>query len=116
MEDMMIIAKFNANGYLALNEDDLVQARAQASGLFGSGGNTPSDEVNWIYIGTPAGGEGGWTAIVTDACYSNFSRLLKGPLSKLYDIEVHRLNRTHFNGIQGEANTVATMTPIGSHS
>jgi hypothetical protein len=116
MADVLIIARFNASRFHTLDELETAKAHAQANKLFGDGENAPADEVNWVYIGTPNGGHGGWTAIITGESYNNFSRLLRGPLSKMYDFEIYFLNRTYSGGVEGEASTIRTMVPANSHS
>lgn len=113
MTDVMIVAKFNASRFYTLTELETVQVRAQANQLFGEAGNAPADEINWLYIGTPTGGFGGWVAIITEQSYENFTRLLKGSLSKIFDIEISFLNRTYFGESRSEVGTVATIVPAG---
>jgi hypothetical protein len=116
MKDVMIIARFNAGRFHTLDELETAKAHAQANKLFGDAGNAPAGEVNWVYIGTPDGGHGGWVAIITAESYNHFSRLLRGSLSKMYDFEIYYLNRTYSGGAEGEATTIASMVPANSHS
>jgi hypothetical protein len=112
----MVIAKLRLSIYLSLDETELEQARNQARELFGSSPEDdiqtgPASDVNFIYIGTPDGQTGGWVVIVTQASYDNLLRRLRGPLSKMYDLDIHFLNRT-----DGDTDlaTLVTMVPFGS--
>lgn len=120
MSDVMIIAKFNPTTFFSMSEADLQQVRAQAIELFGGSPEDPdpippTNEVNWLYSGTPTSGDGGWVAIVTGSSYHKFSGFLRGPLSKIYEFEIRHLNRTDPQG-DGDTSAVDTMIPVESHS
>ena len=118
MSDVLIVAKFKANIFFTLTDSERSTAAQQAKELFGGPGTPIAADVNWLYLGTPAGGDGGWVAIVTGEGYKNFSQhLTQGALSKFYDFDIWYLNTTFPPGLGAGATTMFEgMVPLGSHS
>lgn len=120
MSDVLIVAKFKANAFFTHSDEEREMASQQARELFGDPAEPMADDVNWIYLGTPAGRGGGWVAIVSGESYKNFSQYLmrmQGALSKFYDFDILYLNRTFAHGLAGgEVTMLEGMVPLGSHS
>ncbi len=115
MPDVLIIAHFRLSVYLTLDQHDQEIAQDQARKLFGSGPDdasqvSPAPDVNFIYMGAPDGENGGWAVIVTGESYQNLMKYLRGPLSKMYDLDIHFFNR---NDEGTDTNTLTSMVPFG---
>lgn len=122
---VMITAKFNAKAFFTTEDTELEGIREEAKRVFGVDPNDPNDNepdnpaehywknVSWTFAGTPAGGEGGWLAIIPRDSFVEFSKHLRG-VSKFFDLDIQYLNRTDPIFADRTTSTAKSMVPVNS--